>query len=436
MTNVYPLPARKGAPAQDATRVRPLRPENDAFMKAPSNLAALAPGTVVRTREVEMAFLGVIPQRVSAWQLLYRSTDLNGDPEVAVTTVVLPAGADPAEPRPLLAYQCAIDAITSSAFPSYAMRRGARSWGSIPPWEFVLLAGVLRKGWAISVADHEGMLGRFGAAREPGYRVLDGIRAAIAFEPLGLEPSNPVAILGYSGGGMASSWAAEMAPTYAPELNLVGAALGSPVGDPEQTFRRLNGTFYAGLPAMVIAGLRSGYPELASVIHEQASFLGRKKLQQLESSSTVAAVAHFRGDNFANYLEAPLDDVIGTPAVKAVFDDLRLGLSTPTCPLLMTQSMHDHIISVDDVDAQHQRYLDGGATVRYVRDRASEHISLHVLALPLVLHWLSDRFAGKPAPTGTRTVFSVALSPRSMWGYVAMATAAARSLTGRPLRAG
>lgn len=432
---MQPLPDQVSAPAaDDAKRDRPLLPQDDPFLTAPADIGRLAPGTIIRTREVELAFLGLVPQQVSAWQLLYRSTDLHGAPEAAVTTVVLPEGADPNQPRPLLAYQCAIDAIAGKAFPSYALRRGARSWGSIPPLEFALIAGTLRRGWAVSIADHEGALGRFGAAREPGHRVLDGVRAALAFEPLGLEPTTTVGIMGYSGGGMASSWAAEMAPEYAPELNIVGAALGAPVGDPAETFIRLNGTSRAGLPAMVVAGLRSGYPGLARVINEHASFEGRKHLQRLERSSTLAAVIHHRHHDFDNYLDAPLADVLGTPEVLHVFDDLRLGQRIPTCPILMTQATHDQIIHVDDVDGQQQRYVDGGATVLYVRDRASEHLSLHPLAFPLMLNWMAARFAGRPVPSGTRTVFSVALSPRALWGYVGMAAAAVRTVAGLPLR--
>ena len=58
-----------------------------------------------------------------------------------------------------------------------------------------------------------------------------------------------IGLWGYSGGGLASAWAAEMSGSYAPELNIVGAVLGSPVGDLGHTFRRLNGTYMSGLPA-------------------------------------------------------------------------------------------------------------------------------------------------------------------------------------------
>ena len=43
--------------------------------------------------------------------------------------------------------------------------------------------------------------------------VLDGIRAAIAFEPAGLAGGEtPIGLWGYSGGGQATAWAVEQQP--------------------------------------------------------------------------------------------------------------------------------------------------------------------------------------------------------------------------------
>lgn len=49
-------------------------------------------------------------------------------------------------------------------------------------------------------------------------------------------------------------------PHYAPELPIVGAVLGSPVGDPGEAFIKLNGGSFAGPPALVVAGLCQAYP--------------------------------------------------------------------------------------------------------------------------------------------------------------------------------
>ncbi|MDO9454800.1 lipase family protein [Nocardioides sp.] len=413
---------------------RPLRPGDDPFYDEPADVAGLAPGTIVRSRQVRVAFLGLVTQRgLTAWQLAYRSTDLHGRAEVAVTTILMPRGHDPKHPQRLVAYQCAIDAVSDRCFPSYALRPGAKAWGELPQFELTIIAGLLDQGYVVSLSDHEGRHGYFAAPREPGYRVLDGIRAATAYPPTGMSHDTPVGLIGYSGGGMASAWAAEMAPRYAPEILLVGAVLGSPVGDPGEAFIKLNGGLNAGLPALVVSGLRHAYPGLGEVVRRHTHDDGIERLDQLQELTTVAAVVRYAFDDFDDFVDPPLADVLAEPEVIEVFDDLRLGLTAPQCPILVLQSVHDQIIDVADVDAQVARYVEAGVEVSYVRDRLSEHISLMVLGLPAMLTWLEKRFQDDPEPvtTRTRTVTSIALSPRTWPGFVRMFTAAARTAIGR-----
>ncbi len=423
-----------GRAAVETTPERLLPPSRDPFYRAPANLGAHAPGTVLRSRPVQIALLGVIPQRISAWQLLYRSTDLNGNPEAVATTVLLPGDADPEAPRPLLAFQSAVDAATERCIPSYALRRGAFVPGSITQLEWVLVANALRRGWAVSIADHEGMHGRFGAPREPGYRGLDGVRAALHFAPLCLDSDTPVVVWGYSGGGMAGSWMVEMAPSYAPELRIAGAVLGAPVGDPGEVFIRLNGGRYAGFPAIVISALRQTYPALAAALDGRIDAAGERLLERAAQLPPIVALAKLAGQDVSKYLDRPLDEVLDGPGMREMFDDMRLGQHIPQCPVLVIQPVHDQIIDMSCVDGQVQRYRRGGATVGYVRDRLSDHFSLLPLATPLSLDWLADRIDGVPVTdTDTRTVWSVAASPSRWRGLLEMATTAGRVLLGRPL---
>ncbi|MEC3914361.1 lipase family protein [Nocardia sp. CDC160] len=425
-----PTPEHSGTPE----RGRPLPPSQDPFFHPPRGFARRAPGTILRHREVEIALFGLVPQHVTAWQLLYRSQDLHGKPEVAITTVLLPAGAAPDAERPLLAFQTAMDAVTDRCAPSYALRRGALSPGSITQLEWLLVAGALRRGWAVSIADHEGPHGNFGVAREPGYRALDGIRAALRFAPLGLRADTRVAVWGYSGGGMASSWLVEMAPEYAPELTIVGAVLGAPVGDPRHVFLKLDGSSFAGFPAIVIAALRQVYPAMAEVVRRDFTPEGRRLLDRARSLGPIAVLPLLVGRRMDDYLSRPLVEIL--PDLEAMFDDLRLGNRAPACPVLVIQPVHDQVIDVEGIDGQVDRYRAGGAAVWYVRDRLSEHFSLLPLATPMSLDWLADRLAGKTLTEPiTKTVWSVALSPAHWRGMVEMATTAMRVTLGLPLRA-
>ncbi|MCG5433516.1 lipase family protein [Mycobacterium sp. MYCO198283] len=419
-------------PHEDVRRRRPILPEKDPFYAPPVGFEHARPGTVLRSRSVDLAFLGLIPQRFRATQLLYRTTDLNGEPEANVTTVLVPAQRSPQRPCPVLSYQCAIDAVSSRCFPSYALQRGAHALGALAQFEFLLIAAALAEGWAVSVPDHEGLRGLWGTPAEPGYRILDGLRAALNCDRLNLSREAPIGLWGYSGGGLASAWAAEVYDEYAPELNIVGAVLGSPVGDLGHAFTRLNGSIFSGLPAMVVSALTTVYPELDKVIKEYATEDGRALLDSLKRMTTVPAVVRMVNRDMDSYVNLPLDEILELPAIRQVFDKIRLGTAAPSVPVLLVQAVHDKIVGVDDIDTLADVYSAGGSNVTYHRDMFSEHMLLHPMSAPMALRWLTDRFADRPLTDHLiRTKWPTLLNPVTYRGMARLVRIAAKVATGR-----
>ncbi|WP_280387945.1 lipase family protein [Nocardia wallacei] len=390
---------------------------------------------MLRSRVVEIAVFGLVPVRVSAWQLLYRTRDRVGRAEAAVTTVLLAHGAVPDPARPLVSFQCAIDAVAPHCFPSYALRRGARALGAIPQLELPLVVAALARGWAVSVPDHGGLGGHFGVSREPGYRALDAVRAACEFTPLGLDATTPVALWGYSGGGLATAWAAELAAEYAPELAIVGAVAASPVGDPGRAFVRLNGTWFAGFAMVFTAGLRRGYPQLDAILRSHLRPRYLAMLAKAEVTATLPLLAALARRNVDRHSSRGLTALIATPEMQEILADIRPGTTAPAMPLFVLQGVNDEVIAVADVDGLVRRYIAAGARVRYLRDRLSKHLPLQFLGIPVMADWIADRFAGLPAPEGTETVWSVAVSRRALAGHRRMAELTLRMLALRPIRA-
>ncbi len=66
--------------------------------------------------------------------------------------------------------------------------------------------------------------------------MLDAARAARNL--VGGEASNQVVILGFSQGGQAALFASQIAPTYAPDLLVAGAAAAAPVTSSTSSSRR------------------------------------------------------------------------------------------------------------------------------------------------------------------------------------------------------
>jgi triacylglycerol lipase len=426
------------APHEEIERgARPVLPADDPFYAPPAGFEHAEPGTVLRSRDVELGFLGLIPQRVRATQLLYRTTDHNGLPQATVTTVLIPTGHTPAQVRNVVSYQCAIDAVTSRCFPSYALRRRAKSLGSIAQLEYLLVAAALAEGWVVSVPDHEGLAGMWGAPYEPGYAVLDGLRAALGFERFGLAADTQIGLWGYSGGGLASAWAAEVHAEYAPELNVVGAVLGSPVGDLGHTFRRLNGSYLAALPALVVSALAKTYPDLNRVIEQNATEDGKALLRRLETMTTAEAVIRLFRTDMDDLVRPPLEDVLAMPEVQYVFENIKLGKAVPDLPVLIVQAVHDSVIAVEDIDDLAHTYSSGGAQVTYHRDMFSEHMLLHPMSAPMALRWLIDRFDGRPIDEHiVRTKWPTLLNPVTYAGMMRLGGIVARVVCGGrvPLR--
>jgi alpha-beta hydrolase superfamily lysophospholipase len=432
-TNRASAAAATDAPHQGLRRgQRPLTPDEDLFYQAPDGFEAAEPGTVLRSRAVEIGFFGLIGQKVNATQLLYRTTNLHGEAEVAVTTVLVPQQRDAEQACPVLSYQCAIDAVASRCFPSYAMRRGAGPVGAFVQSEYLLVTAALAEGWAVSVPDHEGCHGMWGAPVEPGYRILDGLRAAMRCDRLGLSPSAPVGLWGYSGGGLASAWAAELCRSYAPELNIVGAVLGSPVGDPGSVARRLNGSVFAGLAALMIAALTHVFPGAQQVVDEHATDDGKALLEKLQSITTAQAVWQLRNIDIGSYVDMTADELWDLPEVRHIFEETKLGKSMPAPPVLIVQAVHDPIISVDDIDTLAKKYEAGGVPVTYHRDQFCEHLLLHPLSAPMTLRWIRDRFGGLPVDEHkTRTKWPTLFNPSTHLGMLKLGLITAKVMLGR-----
>lgn len=418
----------------DERNAAPLRPAADPFRVPPHGWESAAPGTPLRSRDVTVAFLGRIPLQASAVQLLYRTADMHGEPATTITTVLVARHAAAVRERPILSFQCAIDSLAPESFPSYTLRHRAPTTGEPVQLEVLLIANALAQGWVVSVPDHEGAQGNWGAPREAGHCALDGVRATIRHGGSDATEQSAVAFWGYSGGGWATSWAAELAAGYAPELRTVGAVLGSPVGDPELVFRRANGHLFSGLAGLAVAGLIRSYPTMRELVDQHVDPPGRALFEKAIAWPPRQAITRMAFKDFGKHLDISMEAFLDSPVMQAVFADIRPGRGAPAMPLLVTQAVHDELVPVAGTDRMVEELTERGVQVTYVRDRASEHFLLHVVSAPLVLGWLADRIAGVPEPGSSTSTMRTVLMPIHRLGKgIGLLRVCGRVLRGAPL---
>jgi hypothetical protein len=401
-----------GAVPAVASAAAPPPPQNDPFYQPPSGYEATAPGTVLRSRVTTATAFGNLPQHAQAWQILYRTTDTQGRPEATVTTVLEPAGATPSATRPLLSYQVAEDSAAPQCAISYQLQQGAGNENIVAQAEILLIDAGLQRGWAVTVPDYEGPDSAYVAGRQAGQAVLDSIRATENFQAAGLNGVNTnVGIWGYSGGALASGWAAELQPSYAPELKIKGVAEGGLPVSPGNVLAKINGGPFAGIAMSGIAGISKAYPQLADFLATHLTAAGQAAFAKAATQCNSANVSTFAYTDVYKYFT--VSDPLSQPVPAQVLAEDTLGQHTPTAPLFVYQSTNDELIPPADVDAAVAKYCASGATVTYHRDILSEHIALVATGAPDAINWLSDRLSGSPAATGchTSTVLSSLLSP-------------------------
>lgn len=387
----------------------PKIPEFDAefYSPAPDRVAAVEPGEIIAARPVAVANVGVVPVNVDAWQLSYRSNNSRGEAIPAVATVLKPRG-DAASPRPLLSYQVAEDSLGHYCASSYVLQQGSIPWpitGAVTGGaQFLEIQAALAQGWAVVVPDHQGPNSSFAAGPLAGRTTLDGIRAAENFEPMGLDGrGTPVGMLGYSGGSIATGHAAELRQSYAPDLNIVGAAEGGIAADLGALVDNANNALGSGIVASGIIGVSREDPEMAAFVDRHINPLGRALFAAKDNlcvawNSAIAPFSNLKG------LFDTAGDPLLEPEAQRVLARLRMGQTVPDVPMFMFQSNPDWLVPVGPVNRLVDTYCaDPSANVEYVRDHFSEHLTLDVIGLPRALLWLRDRFAGVPPTPGCST---------------------------------
>lgn len=356
-------------------------PGHDPFYNRPDNLAASAPGEMLDSRPVEIRMLRH-RLKVDAWHVKFRTTTSDGTPASGVATVLVPRRRFVGTRRPLLAYQPAIDSLGPAGDPSYTMRRGDQL--EIP---VMLLA--LRRGWVVTAVDWTGPQHSFADLPLAARFVLDGIRASLDFEPAGLDGDTPVGLWGYSGGALATLFAAEQHPRYAPELNIVGAAAGGAGVDVTSSPEMFEaGNLLSGIPFGACIAANRTFPDF-----DLASYLtphGRSMVAAAEEMTMEQLAMSFPFVRMSNILTVPT--ILDVPGARAAFEATRCGEATPATAMFVYHAVHDQAPDIADVDRLVEEYEREGVEVTYRCFRFGEHMIVMIRGVPGALRFLTKRF--------------------------------------------
>lgn len=365
-----------------------------AFYQVPDPLPPGKPGEIIASEPFPEA-----PAGSQAWRVMYHSTGLDGR-DIAVTGVILApsTGTPPPGGRQVVSWAHPTTGVADDCAPSvtpdifYAITPG--------------LQAMIQAGYVVTATDYEGLgtdqLVPYLVGISEGRSVLDAARAARSLP--GTGAGTQVATSGWSQGGHASLFAGQIAPDYAPDLQVAGVAAAAPAGELAQLL---------GDDASSVDGVSLGLYAINA--YQQVygpTTPGLDPAQVLTPAAVAATPAVVALCNLVATQELEAEAVVNPllgqtyqpgAATKAPWSDL-LQRNTPgnapiRAPVFVAQGTGDTLVIPSTTTELVNQMCKQGDTVQYQQYPGVTHPLIGLAAAADMVTWIGQRFAGQPAPS-------------------------------------
>ncbi|WP_454793274.1 lipase family protein [Mycolicibacterium lutetiense] len=387
------------------------------FYTPPNTLPAGQNGDLIRTEPSRLvlepsgqlgAFVG------TGTRIMYRSTDATGKPVAVTGTYIEPDVAWPGNgPRPLIAYAPVIYGMGEQCAPSRLFNQGIHAsletgFDLMFNLEEGWIATLLARGFAIVVTDGVGvgvhgpqspqMMNR----RAGGQALIDAARAAKQLQGTGLNPHGPVLFWGMMTGGHDALSAAELAPSYARELDVVGTYAASTPTDLASILAPGDGGALAGLMGWLLRGSFASYPDLEQPIRAILTPRGLEMLDNTGRQCMVQTATDYMFRHFDGWFNVDIYEAASVGALKALLDLQRVGGTKPAGPIYFEHNRWDPFGPYATAIQTAANYCDMGADVTFWTNEQPplfNKLAVNTLLAPYVdgersMAWVTDRFNG------------------------------------------
>ncbi|MEM9729922.1 MAG: lipase family protein [Myxococcota bacterium] len=373
-----------GAGGEGGSRL-PTVPDDD-FYLPPESLAGSNPGALIRSEEVQP-----IAADSRTFVVLYVSESLAGEAIAVSGLVVVPDAPAPSDGFNVVSWAHGTKGISDDCAPS----RGF----SGPTHDFFMIAPELvAAGYLAVSSDYEGLgtpgLHPYLVGESQARGSLDIVQAAAELDEV--AAIDRVAVWGRSQGGQTALFASEIAPTWAPELDLAGVIGAAPACCMETIAKagiRVPGS--RGLVWMSLVSYADAFElDLDAVFTPDARAAVDALLEDAFCYEEWVAVAESFGsetgiaidfDQSQGWIEA---FTLGSPG-RAVTD----------VPVLVLQGTEDETTPKALTDILTTGMCALGTTVDYRLFEGFSHNDSTALNMPLMLEWTAARFDGAAAAT-------------------------------------
>ena len=334
--------------------------------------------------------------RATAWRIKYVTRDYRLRPILSTGIVVLPGNA-PANPaaRKFIAWAHPTTGVAWKCAPSLR---------AAPTKAIGGLNDIVAHGLLVTATDYPGLgtPGPIGylVGKGQAYAVLDSVRAARQIPAVG--GSNEFGLWGYSQGGHAVLFAAQLAGEYAPELKLRGVAAIAPPTD-LATLLKANLDSIAGriLASYTLDSWNAKYGAPLNGLLDGAS---RNLIDQVSKNCVddlggqIDAAAAQQGLD-RQFLKADPEQV--TPWSDLIVQNSLFALNA-RAPALIIQGGADDIVRPEVTTQFVRGACRAGASVQYVTLPGKGHGGAMDAGRRQAVTWLAQRLSGQPARSNCR----------------------------------
>ncbi|MGW7518417.1 lipase family protein [Streptomyces sp. NPDC054796] len=397
-----------------------------AFYNPPAELPS-DDGTLIRKEPLPLGLslpgLDGRPMPGTATRLMYKSTDAGGEP-VAVTGAYIEPSAEwkGDGPRPLVAVASGTMGQGDQCAPSLALQNPltlGRGTVSVA-YEDLAIYRLLSTGAAVVVTDYVGLgatdrLHTYVNRLDQGHALLDAARAARSVPGASVTADSRVGLYGYSQGGGASASAAELQPSYAPDVKLAGAYSGAPPADLTEVMKGIDGSALAGALGWSINGFAQSDPDLKAIVDAHVNETGRKALKDTSTMCVGDAIFGYgftKSTKWTNSGDSLGDIIAADPRAQAALDKQRIGTLKPAVPVRVATGVEDDIVPHEQARQLAVDWCGKGGNVTYeglkVPNLGDKSLTNHLV--PLItdqgdaISWMTDRLSGKTATSNCGTL--------------------------------
>lgn len=328
------------------------------------------------------------PEGLVWYRVMYLSETVTGAPTV-VTGVVTVPDREPPEGG----WRLATHAHGSTGWADDCAPSAGLDGDPLAAAELIVVGlNASQRDFVVASTDYEGQGGPgrhpFLVGESEGRSVLD---AALAARKLpGLNLDEQVSIVGYSQGGHAALWAAQLAPTWTPQLSVIGTVAGAPASE-------VAGLLDVGTDRVAVVdnpnvvgflgGLAATDPELAPALDEILTPGGQEVLRAMDASCTpppgfapdppMVAADPRKVEPWATLMAA---NTAGTVAVNS--------------PILVVHSAADAQVPIEHSQALLDRLCAQGQMIERQVLPEGDHVATAVSAYDQGFTWLVDLMSG------------------------------------------